>query len=59
MIAAASFCSIGTDSEGYIIAEIYSNGTALQMTGDYSGNYGYCYVPAFGMYGWVDVRFTY
>ena len=42
-----------------IIAEIYSNGTALQMTGDYSGNYGYCYVPAFGMYGWVDVRFTY
>ena len=42
-----------------IIAEIYWNGTALQMTGDDSGNYGYCCVPAFGMYGWVDVRFTY
>ena len=42
-----------------IIAEIYENGTALYMTGDYSGNYGYCYVPAFGAYGWVDVRFTY
>ena len=42
-----------------IIAEIYENGTALYMTGAYSGNYGYCYVPAFGAYGWVDVRFTY
>ena len=42
-----------------IIAEIWNNGTALYMTGDYSGNYGYCYVPAFDMYGWVDVRFTY
>ena len=37
----------------------YENGTALYMTGEYSGNYGYCYVPAFGAYGWVDVRFTY
>ena len=42
-----------------IIAEIYENGTALYMTSAYSGNYGYCYVPAFGAYGWVDVRFTY
>ena len=42
-----------------IIAEIYENGTALYMTGEYSGNYGYCYVPAYGAYGWVDVRFTY
>ena len=42
-----------------IIAEIYQNGTVLQMTGEYAGNYGYCYVPAFDMYGWVDVRFTY
>ena len=42
-----------------IIAEIYENGTTLYMTGDYTGNYGYCYVPAFGAYGWVDVRFTY
>ena len=31
----------------------------FQMTGEYAGNYGYCYVPAFDMYGWVDVRFTY
>ena len=45
--------------DGNIIAEIWSNGTTLMMTGDYSGNYGYCYVPAFDMYGWVDVRFTY
>ena len=42
-----------------IIAEIYNNGTALCMTGEYCGNYGYCYVPAFDMYGWVDVRFTF
>ena len=42
-----------------IIVKIYENGTALYMTGNYSGNYGYCYVPAFGAYGWVDVRFTY
>ena len=41
-----------------IIAEIWSNGTMLQMTGERSGNYARCYVPAFGMYGWVDVRFT-
>jgi len=46
-------------NDSNIIAEIYENGTALYMTGEYSGNYGYCYVPAFGAYGWVDVRFTY
>ena len=45
--------------DGNIIAEIWNNGTTLMMTGDYAGNYGYCYVPAFDMYGWVDVRFTY
>ena len=42
-----------------IIAEIYTNGTTLLMTGDYVGNYAFCYVPAFDLYGWVDVRFTY
>ena len=46
-------------SDGNIIAEIWTNGTTLCMTGTYNGNYGYCYVPAFDMYGWVDVRFTY
>ena len=46
-------------NDGNIIAEIWNNGTTLRMTGEYSGNYGYCYVPAFDMYGWVDVRFTY
>ena len=42
-----------------IIAEIYNNGTALRMTGKYSGSYGYCYVPAFDMYGWVNTDYTY
>ncbi len=42
-----------------IIAQIYTNGTELWMTGEYNGNYGYCYVPAFDMYGWVDVRYTF
>ena len=46
-------------SDGNIIAQIWSNGTALCMTGDYVGNYGYCYVPAYDSYGWVDIRFTY
>ena len=46
-------------SDGNIIAEIWNNGTSLCMTGEYCGDYGYCYVPAFDMYGWVDVRFTY
>ena len=58
----AGFLALRSDpsyDDSNIIAEIYSNGTALCMTGDYSGNYGYCYVPAYGMYGWVDVRYTY
>ncbi len=46
-------------SDANILAEIYDNGTALYMTGEYSGNYGYCYVPEFDLYGWVDVRYIY
>ncbi len=46
-------------NDANIIARIYDNGTALYMTGEFCGNYGYCYVPAFEMYGWVDLRYTY
>ena len=42
-----------------IIYEIWRNGTQLQMTGQYSGDYGYCYCPAAGCYGWVNVKYTY
>jgi len=41
-----------------IIYEIWVNGTQLQMTGQYSGNYGYCYCPAACAYGWVNVNYT-
>ena len=42
-----------------IIAQIWENGTELRMTDEFVGNYGYCYVPALGMYGWVDMDYTY
>ncbi len=46
-------------NDGNIIAELYTNGTKLCMTGEYYNNYGYCYVPAYDVYGWVDVRYTF
>ena len=42
-----------------IIYQIWCNGTKLCMTGQYSGDYGYCYCPAAGCYGWVNVKYTY
>ena len=42
-----------------VIAKIYQNGTELLMTGRYDGSYGYCYVPAFDMYGWVNTDYTF
>lgn len=42
-----------------IIYQIWANGTKLCMTGQYSGDYGYCYCPAAGCYGWVNVKYTY
>ena len=47
------------NDDSNIIAEIYRNGTRLLMTGTYSGSYGYCYVPDFDMYGWVNTDFTF
>ncbi len=46
-------------SDSNIIYQIWTNGTKLCMTGQYSGDYGYCYCPAAGMYGWVNVKYTY
>lgn len=42
-----------------IVYQIWRNGTELRMTGQYSGDYGYCYCPAAGCYGWVNVKYTY
>ncbi len=41
-----------------VIYEIWANGTQLNMTGEYSGDYGYCYCPAANAYGWVNVKYT-
>ena len=49
--------SAPSPSDSNIIYQIWQNGTELQMTGEYDGHYGYCYCPAAGMYGWVDIRF--
>ena len=58
---ASSFLALRSDpnnDDSNIIAQIYENGTALYMTGDFVGEYGYCYVPALGMYGWVNTDYT-
>ena len=42
-----------------VIAEIWENGTELRMTEEFVGDFGYCYVPSFGMYGWVNMEYLF
>ena len=41
-------------NDANIIATMSGCSTILLMTGDYTGNYGYAFVPVLNMYGWVD-----
>jgi len=38
----------------------YADGSGYELhVMDYMDGFGYCYVPAFDMYGWVNTDFTF